>query len=281
MEFGRVKTILIAVFLALNVFLAYQWWSLRAASSIIYAEPLSDQLANVQGALAAHGLHLLASVPEVTPRLSVLRVAYDRVPIGAVAQAALGLHKAPSAGTAVFEKGVGWLRVLGPGHYFVRYERAQRISLAGNSSPVAALKNFIESHVYSSASYSFAFAWRSREGLSAIFRQQYGGYPIFSAGVNATADTSGIRYTQTLVQILQTTHRRTVMSAVSALLSLSQYMDKVQLNEDNTIEDVRLGYDASVQTSGNWYLVPVWRVQTRLGVFSINAFTGEVGAGSS
>ncbi len=240
MDFTKVKTLLIAVFLCLNVFLFVQWRVLQA-NVAVYAEPVSDQFANAQSALANSDVHVQAVLPSIVQPLSMVEVRLDR----------------PS--------------------FSVRDNVPVLTTVNDRKNRISVVRSWVAKHVYNGNAYGF-LGWTVMQGEHiAVFTQEVNGYPVFSAPLRVHLKGSRIvGYDQTLVNVRSIKTARPVIGPVSALLSLAQYLQRAKINVPNQVKDVRLGYYSAIVTDVGFYLAPVWRIGTSRGVFFINAFTGEV-----
>jgi len=282
MNFARVKLLLISVFLALNLFLAYQWWSLQTVVSV-YAEPLSDQLAHAQSMLASHNVGVIANLPTNPPALPRLKVTYDHTALNAYAAFVLGLKvnqisrwqhqnsivRAPAITFSEAPLGV----------YHVSYKKPLTVfSDTGKQKISDNWRTWFAKHGYNASNYQYLAQYIVGKSTVVQFAQQLNGYPVFSARLSLHVEKGDLlSYTQQSVVMLSSDTPRPLISAVSALLSLAAYLDKANLSVDNTIVDVRLGYASLISTVGQWVLVPVWRMQSDRGVFLFIDVSGEVG----
>ncbi len=275
---------MIAVFLGLNLFLGYQWWLLQKAVAV-YSQPLSDQLANVQSELATHGVTLKAPVPENQPVMPQLHVNYSPVSLRGLSSALWPRSvrvQWPGLSAHVINSPFGSIRITSPGQFMENLNPhfAARQAKFPMKKLSQGLQKYLIKHGYNFASYQQLATYQKGSQTTVIYVQQYNGYPIFSARLTAYLSHGQLQsIRQTSFNVLGAANPRQVSSPISALLSLSQYMDKADLNADNTIQDIRLGYYSSVISDHGWYLAPVWRIDTTLGVFYVNAVTGEVGVG--
>lgn len=286
MDFRRVKAILIVVFLLLNLFLAYQWSSLRSAV-LVYAQPASDLLANAQSALASQGVTFAVPAPLGQPvQMPLLRAAFVRVSLAAFAAAALPgrAHPVKKRGAAVaLVSPAGAVRAGGPGQFAVTFDVRNRAGQVPVTSAHAAqdVKGWLQKHGYDPSAYQLLYMQKFKTSRVVTYAQTYDGYPVFNALLTARVERHLLAaYDQTALSVQPIAPARTVTSVATALLSLSSFMDKAHLKADNTIVSIELGYESRVVSPVEWVLTPVWRIGTVRGVFYINAFTGEVGVGS-
>lgn len=286
MDFAKVKALLIAVFLGLNLFLGYQWWSLQTAVAV-YNQPASDQLANIQRSLAQHGVHLAAIVPTETPTMPMLHVTSDHTSLTSIAAQIWGphvkVHTKHTASGDLLISNQGHIYRSGAGRLVVSYmpNFATTHATFGQKKVLTSLQKWLSRNGYNFSVYQISSWYTHNENSVGTYMQAYNSYPIFSAVLTVYVEHNHLSgYHQQYLGIVGTVNPRPVSSAVNALLSLVQYMDKARINADNTIQDIRLGYDSGITTKSSWYLAPVWRIGTSLGVFYVNAVTGEVGVGN-
>lgn len=257
MDFTKVKTLLIVVFLCLNVFLFAQWRVLQA-NVAVYAEPISDQFANVQSALANSNVHVQAVLPSIVQPLSMVEVRLDPIPLSKDQMSAKVLN-------------------ITPGQISVRDNMPVLTSAIDRKNRISVVRSWIAKHVYNGNTYGF-LGWTVVKGERiAVFTQEVNGFPVFSAPLRVYLKGSRIEgYDQTLLSVRSIKAPKPVIGPVSALLSLAQYLQRAKISVPNQVKDVRLGYYSAIVTSVGFYLAPVWRIGTLRGVFFINAYTGEV-----
>lgn len=285
MDFGRVKTLLIVVFLALNLFLGYQWRGLQQSVSI-YAEPYADQVANLQRTFSAHNITLKVSVPQAQPSLFLLRVQTNPGQFLTAAAAALAIRPQLASeylrGSSEVNTREGRFRMNGHGQYRLYIHPRYQPRIPNGRNGHAFVRKWLAKHVIDYGSYEL-ISWKmSGSGGVASFAEVYDGYPIFSAPLRVYIEHGRITgYFQTVLAITGALDQRPVIGAASALLALAVFVDKAHINMDNTIQSVRLGYDSRIVLGHIWYVAPVWQVDSNRGVFEINAFTAETGVGAS
>lgn len=283
MDFWRVKLLLIVVFLCLNVFLAIQWLTLQSSVSV-YAEPLSDQLAHAQSVLSLRGVKLAAPIPASPTQMSALLVTYDHSSLVTVGAAVLDVKPAQivkwqHGPGKIVGPGVS-LTLVHPGAFRVLYRPPIFLGrlTAGRAKINASLRDWIAKHDYNGQNYVYLGGAVNKDHAVQQFVQVMNGQPDFSAGISAQLQGGNLQsYEQSGVVQVANEPPRPLMNAVSALLSLADFLDKANLQVDNTIEDIKLGYASLVTSTQEWVITPVWRMRTTRGVFLVNAFSGEVG----
>lgn len=283
MNFSRVKLLLIIVFLCLNIFLAMQWLTLQSSVSV-YAEPLSDQLAHAQSVLSVRGVHLAAQIPASPTEMSALLVTYDRSGLATIGAALLGVKPAQvnkwQQGPYRISTPNFSIRAVRPGAFSVEYRPPLFLghSTSGRGRITESLKQWIAKHDYNGVNYAYFGGQGTATHSVEEFVQVIGDDPVFSAQIVARLQGGYLQsFVQDGVDVVATEAPRPLMNGVSALLSLADYLDKANLQVDNTIVNIRLGYASPITTTAQWLLTPVWQMRTTRGVFLVNAFSGEVG----
>ncbi|WDL99175.1 two-component system regulatory protein YycI [Alicyclobacillus sp. ALC3] len=280
MNWETTKTWLIVSFSLLDLFLGWQLVQDRQEMQS-YTEPYADLLASTKTLLADHGFSLDTSVPSSAPNLSTLKATFAKPKLANLVAEAFpkntsALRQNASAGTA--QGAPGSVKLLGNGTWQVSYTVPQPLH-QGHPGQVL---NWVDN-----GSLYHLDPILSGPGTK-IFDEVYNGFPIFDATVDSTVDTTHLYgYMQTeLVHIAPADKVKPVITALDALDSLAQSMDKSTIGPDNKIESITLGYAQKVDTTGSEtaasnYWFPVWRIVSGSTVYYINAFSGEVETASS
>ncbi|MCL6636541.1 MAG: hypothetical protein K6T26_01220 [Alicyclobacillus sp.] len=295
MNWEYAKNWLIAAFLCLDLFLAWQIVESRRTMAG-YIGSYNDLLANTKTILSEHGLILKAQVPADHPDLPLLQADWAQPPLAALAQAVFAnngpvtLDRAEQSAHA----GAGTLKLLGPGHWQVSYVPPLTLPAASDGVPPG---------VWQGAQYT--------EDLTApetpqrrVFVQHFAGLPVFDAAVVADyAAGRLVGYVQTMVQNLTASgDARPTLSALDALNDLAGAVEPdtetgpyqetatgatgtegVGGTHREVIRSLALGYVHKLpqattgqgQTGGQYWF-PVWRVVTDAHIYFVNAYTGEV-----
>lgn len=280
MNWETTKTWLIVSFSLLDLFLGWQLVQNRQEMQS-YTEPYADLLANTKTLLADHGFSLDTPVPSSAPNLSTLQATFAKPYLSDLVKEAFpkdppALHVNTSAGTAAGTPGS--IKLLGGGTWQVSYTIPQALR---QSSPGEVL-NWVDN-----GSLYHLDPILSGPGTK-IFDEQYNGFPIYDATVDSTVDATHLYgYMQTeLVHIAPADRAKPVITALDALDSLAQSMDKSTIGPDNKIDSITLGYAQKLNTTSSVtaasnYWFPVWRIVSGSTVYYINAFSGEVETASS
>ncbi|MCF8565675.1 two-component system regulatory protein YycI [Alicyclobacillus tolerans] len=275
MNWETAKTWLIAAFFILDLVLGWQLYQGRQ-EIIGYTESYSDLLANTKTLLAEHGFSLDAAVPTTHPDMPSLHADPSAPDLKSLAHDVFPQAKSVTVDptTQVASTASGKVKYLGSGQWQVSFNKPVRI--AGSSlSPVM-------STIWHGTDYVSDPVLSQSDSMA--FLQAYNGYPIFDAPL--WVDVSGnnvMGYTQSAIaNISPVGQAKPIISALDALDSLANVVDKSTSSTDNRILRVDLGYarkaaaNPSPNAAASTYWFPVWRVVTTGQVYFVNALTGEV-----
>ena len=277
MDFGKVKILLIVVFLGLNIFLAYQW-SVLGTSVSIYTEPFSDQVANIKRTFAGHGVAMNAALPAAPSMLSMTLVSLSQDWFQNAVDLGLSGSKKALAGRArVVQTPLGSATWVAPDQVRITYRNKMAAAVIKADGRLDGLHKWLLRHVYNFNQYQLLSVQITKQKGSVEYVETVGNYSIFSAPLVISINQGKVvSVTQTYVGVGKSIRPRPVLSAANALLAVASYMDKAQLQIDNTIKDMQLGYASSIVAGESGYLSPVWRVASVRGYFYVNALNGEV-----
>lgn len=264
MDWSRAKTYLILTFLLLDLVLGYQFWKMRNEQAG-YVQSFSEQLTEVRGLLATQKWEIQTELPRITPSLGYLHVRYL------------------NASAEEWRKRIGNANNLmykGPGQVSLDLNDKD---IQGNLEDDALGERLwaqLTTWVWPRELYKYDRSYEIGKGIGVVrYMQVYNGYPIFSAPIEIVIQGNKVtRYSQVALEVIREEgSKRQVISAVHALRSLSESIDKTPKSNDNRIiRDIRLGYYSKTFNADEWYLTPVWRVLTDQEVYYVNAMTGEV-----
>ncbi|WP_018131047.1 two-component system regulatory protein YycI [Effusibacillus pohliae] len=263
MDWSRAKTYLILTFLLLDIVLGYQYWQARTEQAS-YVQSFAEQLAEVRELLASQKWELRTEVPKTTPELGFLQVRYLPLPPDEWAK----------------RIGGGKLLHQGPGQVTVDLsEKHIAVNLEEDNPGDKALAQ-IGAKLSPKETYQYDRKLQESKDSGIIqYLQMYNNYPIFSAPLELVVQGGKlIRYQQTALNVVgEGGGRKQVISALHALRSLSESIDKSGKRADNrVIREIRLGYYSKPFNADEWYLIPMWRILSDREVYYVNALTGEV-----
>ncbi|EJY56767.1 hypothetical protein URH17368_0732 [Alicyclobacillus hesperidum URH17-3-68] len=273
MNWEVAKSWLIALFIVLDAVLGWQLYESRQLASD-YAESPADLLANTKTLLANHGFSLDTQVPSGQPNLVTFQADLANPKLSALVQAAFPnvKGKLTYTGNVGVTTNQGSITVTAQGNWTVEYQSPMQITTT----------HTVLSYVYRGSEYTPDPI--SSDPNHAVYYEMVDNYPIFDAAIVST-ESKGllVAYSQTLVEhVVANSSPKPVISALDALDSLADAVDKTDTATSSTVVRVDLGYARKVQVaSGNQqvlqsYWFPVWRIVTTAGTYYVNAFTGEV-----
>ena len=277
MDFGKVKILLIIVFLGLNLFLVYQW-SVLGESVSIYTEPFSDQVANIKRAFAGHGVTINANFPTSPTTLAMTVVTIPTDWMGNAEEITISADKKSVSNQPIhIHTPLGSATRLAPDLLRIDFQSANAPLVIKQDGHLDVFRKWLARHVYNFADYQLFYEALSHQNGVVEYLETVNELPAFSAPlVINIRQGKVVRIMQTYLAVDKSVHNRSVMSAANALLALASYMDKAHLEIDNTIQAMQLGYSSRILGKSFGYLSPVWRIVSTRGYFYVNAINGEV-----
>lgn len=276
MNWERAKTWLITAFFLLDLVLGWQVYQSRV-EFLGYVESYDDLLANTKTLLAEHGLSLATSVPSIHPSMPSLHADFPNPSIAQLAQTAFRNAKTIEVnlreGTAQAPEGN--LLLLGNGMWQVRYTKSPQIPPGGTVTAMPIIWHGSD----------FTLDQAASSTGTQVFTERYQNYPIFDAELIVSISNNTVTaYSQSaLTNINAVGGVKPVITALDALNSLANTIDKSTGQTDNRILKIDLGYIRKVSVppsnspsppSNYWF--PVWRIVTDVHMYFVNALTGEV-----
>lgn len=279
MSWEAAKSWLIVVFLVLDLILGWQYAEARHEAAS-YTESYSDLVANTKTLLAEHNFSLAAAIPQEHPVMASLQTSDVQVSYKALQKAVFPNAKHPvlNQDSGVIQSSYGQLRFETTNTWRVDYTHPLQVDGKGSKA--------LLSYVWNGANYRLDDAMSG--GEFEVYDQTYEQHLLFDAQLIAHK-TNGMLsgYEQTATGSIHAAgNPKPTITALEALTSLSNSVDKSGSPKDNVIEHIDLGYALKTQSnaggdSSEQYWFPVWRVVTSSSqIYDVNAFTGEVNTSS-
>lgn len=250
MDWRRAKTILILIFLVLDLFLGYQWWEYRSVA--LEEALLSRDQDYLQAAIKIHQITMETPIPTEKPKLSYLNVTYDTAEL-----------MYPHEGRQMIKKNdytlIGFL--------------SPHVPIA-SSMNVADLPELLAETIPNFTHYKFYQGDLASGEIRYV--QQFEGYPIFGANVTLFLEDNMIqKFQQTYLKIGEKGNARDLLSASASLQNL---LDQQIINDGSTILKIELGYlgQPFTQEIKEQVFVPVWKIILMDQTIYVNAVTGLV-----
>jgi regulatory protein YycI of two-component signal transduction system YycFG len=280
MSWEAAKSWLIGVFLVLDILLGWQYVQSRQEAAS-YTESYPDLVANTKTLLAAHNFSLQAEIPQDHPNMPSLQTATVKIPYEKLQTSVF-----PNAKQIILDQHAGQIET-DMGQLMFESPDAWKVDYASPPKVTGQNSKDILSYVWNGTQYRTDKALSG--GQFSVFDETYRNRPMFDATVIAHQTGSRLAgYEQSVAgAINQVGSPKATISALDALTSLANSVDKSGSQQDNVIENIDLGYALKAQSSpsndsgassGYWF--PVWRIVTSSQqVYYINAFTGEIDSG--
>jgi regulatory protein YycI of two-component signal transduction system YycFG len=282
------KNWLIVVFLVLDLILGWQVYQSRT-ELVGYVESYSDILANTKTILAEHGLSLEATPPPQHPDMPFLHAEYAQPNLTDLSQSAFSKGESFSidSDAGIVRTATGMLRWMAPGIWVTKYDVPPTLP---SNNPADFL-----GRVWQGSNYVYDTSQASNPGFGQskttyTYLQKYNNYVVFDSTLNVDVSNGKLLgYDQiALTKLYAAGDAKPTISALDALNSLANSVDKSVQRKDNKILNIALGYihknqqnpSSSVPLSAPNYWFPAWRVTTTDLTYYINAFTGEVDSAS-
>ncbi len=293
MELSRAKTLLIAAFLLLNVFLFYHIWEEQGESLLPFGQ--EEELSQLQSALDDAKLEMAAGLPRGGIRIGHLVVEpweIERSEIVFPVWEALGMQgEAVSNALEEQPAQAGEERVIisrhGRGDYKLVLREGGTVSLSSEldkslEENVAwdemerVAQDFVDAIPYM-ADFELDYMQHGQEWTVINYRQHHDHFPLYAGYLQVFMnglDLTGF-YLYRLEPVGFAEQAREIVPPSTALLRfLEVYAPD---GRQKAIVDFSLGYYSQEYDAERWEIPPVWRIRLNNGeLYYINAFTGHL-----
>ncbi len=293
MELSRAKTLLIAAFFLLNLFLFYHIWEEKGESLFPYGQ--EEELSQLESALEEAKLEMAIGLPRGGIRIGHLVVEPWKIERSEAVHPvwdALGIER--EAASDVLEEQPAQAeeeRVIisrhGTGDYRLVLREGGTVSLNSaletpSEEDVAweemekAAQDFVDGIPYM-ADFELDYMQRGQEGTVLNYRQVYDHFPLYAGYLQVFMnglDLTGF-YLYRLEPVGFAEQAREIVPPSTALLRfLEVYAPD---GRHKAIVDFSLGYYSQEYDAERWEIPPVWRIRLNNGeLYYINAFTGNL-----
>lgn len=281
MNWDRAKTILIAAFLALDIFLGYIAFGTAHEHSELTAVEITRAIEKAK----AEGLVVATEIPRgvlAAPFLSLKPRSEDPK---AIARRLLGtdspVEVQASKELTVWEHKGRRVTVLETGTilYTSEPDRSGKDQMLDLRRARSIAERFLTERglLYSDARFDFV-RQVSANSFVVQYHQEFQGKPLFGAYITAIVDGGGIDRLRILWfnPIGLGSKKRVVIPATDCLIRIAPAVVK-KLGEQATLESIRIGYLSEGFNARQWDAFPVWRFGFRGGYFVyVNGYTGEI-----
>ncbi|MDQ0339309.1 regulatory protein YycI of two-component signal transduction system YycFG [Caldalkalibacillus uzonensis] len=251
MNWANTKSILIVVFLCLNLFLGWQLWQKHTHHpelAYIYESSL-DEL------LILHQITLDTELDMEQPHMAQLEVrSFAGKPLDVPAKQEQNIHIKD---------------------HVIISTLSSPYTLEGGFDPDVFKELFLKTYVYQGEDYHFSN--KTDDEISYI--QYYGQFPLFIGSLTIFIDEheAVTGYRQVYFQVVSEGEKQPIISSYTSIRTL---LDQQILPPLAVIRDVTLGYYGQVYDAENQILTPTWQIvfedRDQLKITYVNAYTGAV-----
>lgn len=293
MDFSRARTVLIGMFLFLNLFLLYQIWQDEGRGDFAFPGR-KEEASRLEIALNTAGFSLDTSLPRGDMRLAHLEVEpwqFDAAELLSTLWAIWEKGKDPppveeeTSAKNYFCGGYS-LHVEKEGLlvFTAKSKRALGQKIDNEEAELKMAQEAVQGVSFMQG-FVYDYTRKTEKGTALYFRQEYEGYPLY--GGYAKLEYGGKSEIVFSLYRLKprgfAAQEREIISPTAALLRFLE-MDEMEpgkggqkraTTKKKSIADISLGYYSHGYDAERWEAPPVWRIRLGSGeVYYINAFTG-------
>ncbi len=295
MDLSRAKTVLIAAFFLLNVFLFYYIWQEEAGSMFAFGQ--QAELSQLEAALETANLEMAVTLPRGGIRIGHLVVEPWEIEHKAAVTPvweALGIQLETDPENLTKERFWSELeeeRVIisrySEGNYKLLIREQGVISLSSSLHELPgeeAARDEIEEAAEALVAaipylgdFELDYVQKGQEWLVFNYRQLYQGFPLYAGYLQVFMQgmqPAGFYLYRLNPQGFAEQEREIIPPSTALLRFLEGY---ARGSREKTIIDFSLGYYSQEYDAERWEIPPVWRIRLNNGeVYYINAFTGQL-----
>lgn len=297
MDFSRARTVLIWVFLFLNLFLLYQIWLGEGGGDYIFTGH-KEEGSRLQAALQEAGFSLETPLPRGGARLGHLVVKPGQLEIDGLFAALWPLlepgeespppvvpEKPPAAGDGS-EGG----RIYSCGEYRLYQQKDGLLVLERDSKSALQQENRHYAEMLPAIRDNFRkntflkgfvadYVQSTPQGSIVYYRQEYGDYPLYGGYLEIRPDKGGYPVF-TLYRLEPLGFAEQTRDVISPAAALLRFLEAYGVGKDTVKKDIveiALGYYSHGYDAERWEIPPVWRIRLGSGeIYYVNAFTGNL-----
>lgn len=304
MDFSRARTVLIGVFLFLNIFLLYQIWQDEDRGDFAFPGR-KEEVSRLETALRTAGFSLEASLPRGGMRLAHLVVEPWRFDAAELVLTLWTLWEKEEGLPPVVEEankegdgGVEGGKTYFCGGYSLHVEKegllvfeakqkrafGQKVDNDNREVMLKTAQEIIQKTPFLQG-FIFDYAQETEKGTVLFYRQEYEELPLYGGYLELLCGEKG-KIVFSLYRLEPrgfAAQTREIISPAAALLRfLETYKpDTFKAEQDTTkrksITEIALGFYSHGYDAERWEIPPVWRIRLGNGeIFYVNAFTGNL-----
>ncbi|NMB36058.1 MAG: hypothetical protein GX989_07240 [Firmicutes bacterium] len=301
MDFSRARTVLIGMFLFLNIFLLYQIWQDEGRGDFLLPGR-KEEVSRLETALGTAGFTLDTSLPKGDMRLAHLVVEpwpFDAVELITTLQALWEKEEGPvplvegsKQGAGVAEGEIkyscGGCNLLVKKEGLLVFTANSKEVLTpelDNQEDILNIAAAIIQEIPFMQDFVVDYFQKTEKGIVFHYRQGYEGYPLYGGYAELSCGEKGDRVLSLyrLKPCHLATQEREIISPAAALLRFLEAYEpetneiKQAAGEKKSIIEISLGFYSHGYDAERWEIPPVWRIRIDSGeVYYVNAFTGNL-----
>ncbi|HHY14357.1 MAG TPA: hypothetical protein GX526_06980 [Thermoanaerobacterales bacterium] len=284
MDWSKAKTILIIVFLVLNIFLGGNLWLKSSAKSDITIVS-ANEIDEAKKILKQEGIIVKADIPKKVSPQPFLTVSYTKINGEKTALSFFGeleeVEIFNDEDNITYQKGDRQLIIMDKGiiSYFDNEDSEIIYSDLNKEKAEKIAYEFIEEHVGfpQNAVHDRTVFYDQSDSYLVEYIQLHNGTYISSSCIDVLVTPGGVKsyYCAWIDPLGYSGKPKKIISSVHALF---QIVDVFAKNEDDIIvTDIQPGYYSRQYNAEKWHAVPSWRIKTNEGdTYYINGYTGEL-----
>lgn len=278
MDWARVKSILIIVFLIVNIFLV-----MKIIDKSNRKELRSDEIQSVTQLLNNNNIVMQVQIPTQIFYMPRIRVNNETAEEGALADRLLGpgqwTNKSSQQGSGFYLSNGREMTIKPDGTVIYKIKESGEVSKEQISQEWARsrLNSLLEKYV-SLQSYHFESISKTEDGYEITMKNVYKETEIFNNRIKAKISNSGeITISQGLVSFAGFAGKPRKVAATDAMVELIRY---VNINEKTVVRSISIGYYADFNKNGEIIRYgeadPAWKVETDKGTFIFDGYNGTM-----
>lgn len=279
MNWARVKTILIVVFLIVNIFLVVKIVNKNGPQRLSQGE-----IENIKQLLSKNNITLKTQLPASIYFMRRIEVTNNVADMDGLADKLIGksnwTKKKPHQTEILYVGENKELKIKKNGifEYKINQGVVNILSEAADSVIKEYLNNILKSYITSTEHYQLDSISRNLDGYDVKLKYVFKGIEIFNNDIQAKIYKSGqIVITQGLVSFSGFAGKPKKVSPVDALVKLIEVVDS---NTPTEINKISLGYFATVTRNDEIIKYeeaePAWKIETSKGTYIFNGYYGNL-----
>lgn len=279
MDWARVKTILIIVFLIVNAFLVAKIMEKSSATQL-----KSDEIIEVEKLLQQNNIKLQTEIPSKMPAMPRIKVINRAADGDVIANKIIGMNlwnkKVETNGEVTYSAEARHLKVYKNGQIeYVVTENPDKLKLLTNKEAAENRIYDLLAAYYPLDSYRLELTDATTNGYHVKLCSYNKTYEVFNNAVEASIDFTSQRITikQGIIDFEGYNGKAKKVSVVDALVELIRHID---IKNQISIKKISLGYYADVNKNNEIIKYgeadPAWKIETDKGDYIFDGYSGNL-----